>query len=140
GLLKWWSLLGPYMSGRGASGLETVSGETVRFRAVPPRLDSRRPGTHRLTISPHPSSCLALGQLFRNRGPVVAGDTAAQVERAVERLHGLGIEIGDLPVVEDADIIEALLELDVDTGQALEVIRLAARSEEHTSELQSRQY
>jgi hypothetical protein len=39
----------------------------------------------------------------------------------------LGVEIGDLPVVVDSGVVEALLELGVDARQALQIVGLAAR-------------
>ena len=61
---------------------------------------------------------------------------ATQPSRAIRPLRlrarssasvDLGVEIGDLPVVEDAGVIEALLELGIDARQALQVVGLAAR-------------
>ena len=37
------------------------------------------------------------------------------------------VEFGELPIVVDAEVVEALLELRADAGDALEVVGLAAR-------------
>src|SRR5215831_10719918 len=73
------------------------------------------------------SSRLPLCQLLGGGNPVVAGNASSKVERAVEGLQGLRIEIGDLPEVIDADVVEPLLEFDVHPRQTLEVVCLAAR-------------
>src|SRR5438105_180277 len=82
--------------------------------------------SHDFTISPR-SGRLALGELLGGGNPVVSRDAPSEVERSVERLGRLRIEIGDLPEVVDADIVEPLFQLDVDSGQALQVVGLAAR-------------
>src|SRR5262249_22875969 len=58
-----------------------------------------------------PSRRLSLGQLLGGGHPVVARDAAAQVEGPVEQLAVFCIKIRDLPEVEYAEVVEALLEL-----------------------------
>ena len=62
--------------------------------------------------------------------PAVALDAAVQLEVAVElgdvaRLHG-----GELPVVEDAGLVELLLELRADAVELGQIVRSAARGGE----------
>ncbi len=45
----------------------------------------------------------------------------------VERGHAASVKIGELPEVVDAEIVEALLQLRADAGDALEVVGFAAR-------------
>ncbi len=68
-----------------------------------------------------------LGELLGRGDPAVAGHAALEVERAIERLRHLHVEIGDLPEMVDANVVEALLELRIDARQALQIVGLAAR-------------
>src|SRR5690606_20144903 len=52
---------------------------------------------------------------------------AVQLELPVVRLHAVGIEIGDLPEMENAQVIEPLLELGGDVVNPLEIVGLAPR-------------
>src|SRR5262245_28066067 len=90
-----------------------------------------RPGRRR-SLLPHPgrslSCCLPLGQLLGGGNPVVARNASPEVERAVKGLQPIRIEVGDLPEVIDANVVEPLLQFDVHARQALEIVGLAARS------------
>src|SRR5690606_8179054 len=54
-------------------------------------------------------------------------DLALQLQLTIESLHAVGIKIGNLPVMENASIVQPLLELRRNAADQLEVVGLATR-------------
>src|SRR5450631_317712 len=59
--------------------------------------------------------------------PIVAGDAAVELEVGVELVGVVLAHRGDLPIVEDAVLVELLDDLRADAGQLGEVVGCAAR-------------
>ena len=65
-------------------------------------------------------------QLLGLDDPGIFEGLAFQAELLVEHAQSGIIQIGDLPEVEDAGVVEAQFELAVDAGDAFEVVSFAA--------------
>src|SRR5260221_1268740 len=75
------------------------------------------------------SAVLLCGQLFRLRDPAL--HPAGQSDLLTDRAGSVGPEPRDLPVVEDTEVIELLLDRRRDMVQLLEIVGDAARSGQH---------
>src|SRR5262245_44909855 len=72
------------------------------------------------------SGRLTFDQLLGGGDPTVALDAALEIEQPVEPRQRLLVEIGDLPEVVDANVIEPLLQPGVDVRQPLEIVGFPA--------------
>src|SRR3569832_396848 len=81
------------------------------------RARRKRPGANRVLLG---------GQLFGLGDP--AGDAAGQTDLLADIVGGLLVELGDLRVVEDAEVVELLLDRARNAGELLEVVGNAART------------
>ena len=106
-------------AGRVAQLFDHLCGDVChRPHSVPVRLRAR--GRQRRRAA-------ALGRLSSLRLGDPAVDAAGQSDLFADLVRRLGAELGDLPVVEDAEVVELLLDRRRHAGELLEVVGDAAR-------------
>ena len=71
--------------------------------------------------------CPGLHQLLGLPDPIILLDLALKLELLIEGSHLLRVEVCNLPVVEDARIVEALLDFDGNAADILKVVGFATR-------------
>src|SRR5262249_17252307 len=74
-------------------------------------------------------------ELLGLAAPVFLLDLTLELELAVEGRAAVGVKIGNLPEVVDPGVVEPLLDLRRDRGDALQVVRLSTRRFDATERL-----
>src|SRR3954471_1922822 len=71
--------------------------------------------------------CRLFGRQFLGLGDPAA-DAAGQTDLFANVVRGLLVQFGELLIMEDAEVVELLLDGRRDAGELLEIVRLAART------------